>query len=97
MSLFNKLILKILGTKGQKIHSQFGDVIVSTTKEFNFLSAHPVKDLMLTWLVSFPWAYFETLFIKNSAWNSHVAEFFDKSKLENGKECALLSQAFGGR
>jgi hypothetical protein len=64
MSLFNKLVLNLLGTNGQKIYSQFADVIVNIIKEFNSLNEVPITNILQGWLVSFPWAYFETLFTK---------------------------------
>jgi|SaaInlStandDraft_4_1057021.scaffolds.fasta_scaffold14247_3 hypothetical protein len=95
MGLFNKLVLNLLGTKGQKIYSQFGDVIVNTIKEFNSLNEFPITNILRGWLVSFPWAYFETLFTKKDGRNDLLVDFFDKSQINNGKECAIISQAFG--
>lgn len=60
MGILRKLVLKY-SSKGVKTHEKFGNIIVLTTKEIGE-AEEPLDDLMLTWLVSFPWAYFEALF-----------------------------------
>ena len=62
MGIIHKLMIRFLGTRSQRIHSQFGDVIVRTTKELE-KADELMRDLLISWLVSLPWAYFEALFI----------------------------------
>lgn len=96
MGIFRKLVTKFLTTRGDKIYSDFGNVIVQTTKEIdeNRKLAQSIKKLMIAWLVSYPWAYFEELFIKNNSWNKHLISIFENAQVINGDECASITQAF---
>ena len=96
MTIFRKLLMKFLASQGDLVYSEFGDFIVQTTKEISEdrKLAQPVKTLMVAWLVSYPWAYFEELFIKSNSWNKHLLLIFENAQTINGDECALITQAF---
>ncbi len=57
--------MKHLATRSDKILSEFGDVIIQTKKVIEEINQFykPFKKLMINWLVSMPWAYFEGLFL----------------------------------
>jgi len=93
MGIIHKLIIRLLGTRSQRIHSQFGDVIVRTTKDLE-KADELMRDLLISWLVSLPWAYFEALFINNESWNGSLLTVLDNAEVINGEDCALISQAF---
>lgn len=93
MGIVRKLMTRLFGSRSQRIHSEFGDVIVQTTKEL----AKPgklIRDLLISWLVSLPWAYFEALFINGESWNGSLLPILDNAQVINGQDCALISQAF---
>lgn len=92
MGILRKLILKY-SSKDVKTHEEFGNIIILTTKEIGE-KKDPLDDLMLTWLVSFPWAYFEALFTKKETWNTSLINAFGNAQKVNGKDCAIISQAF---
>jgi hypothetical protein len=92
VGILRKLILKY-SSKGIKTYEEFGDIIVHTTKEIGEVE-EPLDDLMLSWLVSFPWAYFEAFFTKKDTWNTSLINAFDNAQKVNGKDCAIISQAF---
>jgi len=93
MGIVRKLMIGLLGSRSQRIHSEFGDVIVRTTKELK-KSDELIKDLLISWLVSLPWAYFEALFINGESWNRSLLAVLDNAQVINGEDCALISQAF---
>lgn len=93
MGRFDKLMLRLLGSQGDKIYSEFGDVIVRTTKELE--KCHePIRDLLISWLASFPWAYFEVLFFDNKKWNESLIAALYNAQVVKGEDCALITQAF---
>ncbi len=96
MGIFRKFVTKFLTTRGDRIYSDFGNVIVQTTKEINEdrKLTQPVKTLMVAWLVSYPWVYFEELFIKSNSWNKRLLIVFKNAQALDGDECALITQAF---
>src|SRR3990172_12585757 len=94
MAIFRNLIIRLIGSsQSQKIYSQFGDVIVRTTKELEGCDIS-IRNILIRWLVSFPWAYFETLFINDQKWNESLIAALDNAQIINGEDCALISQAF---
>lgn len=86
-------MIRLLGSRSKKIHSEFGDVIVRTTKKLE-KSNELIKDLLISWLVGLPWAYFEALFINGESWNGSLLAVLDNAQVINGEDCALISQAF---
>lgn len=96
MGIFRKLVMKHLATRSDKIFSEFGDVIIQTKKviEESNQFDKPFKKLMINWLVSMPWAYFEGLFIDSNSWNEYLLKVFSKAQVINGEDCALITQAF---
>jgi hypothetical protein len=93
MGIVRKLIIRILGTRSQRIHTEFGDVIIRTTKELE-KADELIKDLLISWFVSLPWAYFEALFINDGSWNEPLLAALDDAQVIRGEDCALISQAF---
>lgn len=95
MGIVRKILRRFIGsTPGIKIHSEFGDVIVRTTKELAKVSDKSIRSLMLSWYVSLPWAFFEDLFINNNKYNQPLLAVFDNAEVINGADCALITQAF---
>lgn len=96
MGILHKLAIRFLATRSEKIHSEFGDIIVQTTKEIKEISQlnEQFKKLMITWLVSLPWAYFEELFINKNSWNEYLLSIFKDAQVVNGENCALITQSF---
>ncbi len=98
MGIARKLMIRFLGTRSQRIYSEFADVIVRTTKEFEkadqSIADDSIKNLLIIWFVSLPWTYFETLFINKESWNVPLLALLDNAHVINGEDCALVSQAF---
>ena len=94
MGIVRKLAIRLLGSRSQRIHSEFGDVIVRTTMELEKSGELKIKNLLINWFVSLPWAWFEALFIKVDTWNKPLLAVLDNAQVINGEECALISQAF---
>ena len=95
MSIVRKVMVRLLGSRSQRIHSEFGEVIVRTTKELGRSDTdESIKSLLIGWLVSLPWAYFEALFINDEPWNRSLSAVLDNAQVINGEDCALISQAF---
>ena len=93
MGFIRKVLIHLfLGASG-KTHSQFCDVIFRTTKELDQFDA-PLKNLLVNWLVSSPWAFFEELFINKNLWNEPLLKIFQNAQVINGEECSLVTQAF---
>jgi len=96
MRAVRKLIAKLFAPRREKILSGFGDVIVRTTKAIIKIDEfdESIKNLMINWLVSLPWAYFEELFVNNNSWNENLLALFKDVQVANGEDCALITQAF---
>jgi len=93
MGIVPKLMTRLLATRSQKIHSEFGDVIVRTTIELK-KADESIADLLISWFVSLPWAYFEECFINTKSWNSPLLAVLDNAQVIGGEDCALITQAF---
>jgi len=96
MGIIRKLMIRLFAPRSVKIHEQFGDVIVQTTEQINRSDDldDSIKELMIIWLVSLPWAYFEALFINNNSWNESLLASFENTQVTNGEDCASITQAF---
>lgn len=93
MGIVRKLMIRLLGTRSQRIHLEFANVVVRTTKELE-KADELLRDLLISWFVSLPWAYFETLFISEKSWNGPLLAVLDNAQVIDGEDCALISQAF---
>lgn len=94
MGAINKLLINLFGNKSTKIHSEFGNVIVDTTKEIQKISNEAIQSLIISWCISLPWAYFESLFINENSWNKPLLTMLNDAEIINGTDCAVTTQAF---
>jgi len=94
MGVINKLLINLFGNKSTKIHSEFGDVIVETAKEIQKIPNKTIQSLIVSWCISLPWAYFESLFINENSWNKPLLTILNNAEIINGAHCAVITQAF---
>lgn len=96
--LLRGIFRPLLYTKGENIHADFLAVL---NHEFlrpmrRRVGNHVIDEAMplVFWLVLAPKAYFEAVFMEDENGQAWCSDVVRKSTLQNGKECAYLTQAF---
>lgn len=91
--IVGRIFRPILYTKIDKINYEFVQVLTETMEEIDRKIHSPNKMALQIWFSIAPLEHFELLFLPNKK-NRTIIPMLEKAEINNGKECAYLTQGF---